>query len=117
MRFLALLSLLFAGTLLRPLEAADLDATLVPYRAKIDSLDGQIIALLNERAKVVRDVGEVKRKAGAPAAAPNRAAQVLDAAASRSKGPLDPAAVRRIYSKILEEMTAFEDSEMKKSGH
>ena len=84
--------------------------------AKIDALDGQIIALLNERATVVRQVGEVKRKAGAPASAPNRAAQVLDAAAARSKGPLDPKAIRRIYAEILTEMTAFEESEMKKAS-
>jgi chorismate mutase len=97
------------------LRADDLDAALAPYRAKIDVLDGRIIALLNERASVVRQVGEVKRRANAPAAAPARADQVLDAAASRSEGPLDPAAVRRIYAKILEEMTAFEESHMKRS--
>ena len=107
------LTLFAGGSLCR---AAEFDATLAPFRAKIDALDGQIIALLNEPATVVRQVGEVKRKAGAPASAPNRAAQVLDAAAARSKGPLDPKAIRRIYAEILTEMTAFEESEMKKAS-
>jgi chorismate mutase len=95
-------------------QGADVNAELAPYRAKIDAIDDKIVLLLNERAQVVREVGLVKQKANLPATAPARAEQVLQQAGARSKGPLDPAAVRRIYIRILEEMTAFEASEMKK---
>jgi len=95
-------------------RGADVNAELAPHRAKIDAIDDKIVALLNERAQVVREVGLVKQKANLPATAPARAEQVLQQAGARSKGPLDPAAVRRIYVRILEEMTAFEASEMKK---
>jgi chorismate mutase-like protein len=108
--------LFLAALALAPfVHAADVNAELAPHRAKIDAIDEKIVALLNERAQVVREVGLIKRKSNLPATAPARAEQVLQQAAARSKGPLDPAAVRRIYAKILKEMTAFEDAEMKKA--
>ena len=54
-----------AAFLFAPMDLKDL-------RAKIDVLDTELIRLLNERADLVRDVGEIKRAGGLEIYAPER---------------------------------------------
>jgi chorismate mutase len=112
MRSLLLLAL-SAAVFAQP--AADLNQALKPERERIDSIDRQIIQLLNERAAVVHEVGVIKQKYHAPASAPGREQQVLDRAAAQARAPLTPAAVQAIYKAILEQMTAMEAAEIEKS--
>jgi chorismate mutase len=107
--FLALSAAVFAQ------PGADLNQALKPERERIDSIDRQIIQLLNERAAVVHEVGVIKQKYHAPASAPGREQQVLDRAAAQARAPLTPAAVQAIYKAILEQMTAMEAAEIEKS--
>lgn len=88
------------------------DQALAEHRAAIDGIDARIVALLNERARVVREIGRVKHAAGLPANDPRRVEQVLQRIASSSAGPLPAERLRRIYEAIIAEMTAFEAAEM-----
>ena len=47
---------------------------LAGLRIKIDSLDQQLLSLLNQRAKVAEEVGEIKRAEGSPFFRPDRVA-------------------------------------------
>ena len=94
--------------------STDLNQALAASRQRIDSIDSQIIKLLNERAQVVREVGDVKKRYHAPASAPGREAQVLQRAAAQAQAPLTPAAVEAIYRTILHEMSSMEAVEMQK---
>lgn len=58
--------------------------------------------LLNERARLARDLREAKRALGWPALDPPREAEVL-ARAADARDPLEPAALRRILEAILRE--------------
>ena len=49
--------------------ADPLDERLKPLRDRIDSIDGRIVELLNERARVATDVGRIKHEAVAALAA------------------------------------------------
>jgi chorismate mutase-like protein len=91
---------------------AQADRPLVERRAKIDALDARIVALLNERAMVVREVGRIKKQAGLAANDPARVEQVLQRIAAGNRGPLPDEHLRRIYEAIIREMTAFEAAEM-----
>src|SRR5688572_8053642 len=64
------------------------DAALDPLRAQIDKIDEQLIALLNERAKVVVEIGKVKQQSKAPIYAPDREKAVLEKVRRLNKGPL-----------------------------
>jgi chorismate mutase-like protein len=86
------------------------DRALARQRAKIDALDARIIALLNERARVVQEVGHIKQQAGLSIVDPKRAEEVLQRIASKNQGPLPNENLRRIYERIVAEMTAFEAS-------
>jgi chorismate mutase len=82
---------------------------LAAYRQQIDSLDERIIELFQQRARVVEEVGNVKRQAHLPVTVPSREQQVIENAQELAKGgPLPAEAVGRIYQKLVEEMRNWE---------
>jgi chorismate mutase / prephenate dehydratase len=97
-------------------QSTDLAQALEPTRQRIDSIDDQIVKLLNERAQVVREVGVIKKQFHAPASAPGREEQVLRRVAGEAGAPLTGPAVQAIYKVILREMSAMEQAEMEKSA-
>jgi chorismate mutase / prephenate dehydratase len=84
---------------------------LAVYRQQIDSIDQRIVDLLQERARVVAEVGNVKRDAHLPVTVPGREQQVIAKAQDLAKGgPLPADAVGRIYQKLVEEMRNWESN-------
>jgi chorismate mutase-like protein len=79
-------------------------ARLDEFRVVIDEVDRRIVALLNERTRVVEDIGRVKRHAELPIYEPKREEQVFANIAASNHGPLPPEAVRRIFERIIDEM-------------
>ena len=47
-------------------------------RNQIDKLDRELLALLNQRARVAEEVGELKRREGSPFFRPDRVAAVIE---------------------------------------
>jgi chorismate mutase/prephenate dehydratase len=70
-------------------------------RRRIDELDRQIVALLDERAGCARAIGEAKDRRDLPAFDPAREAEVLRAVRAASRGPLAPEALAAVYREIL----------------
>ena len=52
---------------------------LAGLRVQIDSIDQQLLSLLNQRARVADQVGEIKRAEGSPFFRPDRVAANTDA--------------------------------------
>jgi chorismate mutase len=78
-------------------------------RQQIDSIDQRLVDLIQQRARVVEEVGKIKREAHLPVTVPSREQQVIEKAQDLAKGgPLPAAAVGRIYQKIVEEMRNWE---------
>ena len=96
-------------------QNADLAKELVQPRQRIDSIDHQIVQLLNERAQVVRDVGLIKKKYNAPVSVPGREEQVVHRAGEGARAPLTAPAVEAIYRTILHEMSGMEQTEVERS--
>ena len=88
-------------------EGAETDA-LAGARRRIDAVDQRLVALLNERAKIVDEVSRIKKTRNLPVSDPRRFQEVLDKAASYSRGPLPPDAVKRIYERLVEVMQSWE---------
>lgn len=78
------------------------------YRVLIDALDLRLLELLNERTRVVEDIGRVKRSAALPIYEPKREDQVFDNVTSHNGGPLAPDAVKRIFERIIDEMRTIQ---------
>jgi chorismate mutase len=78
-------------------------------RHEIDSLDQRLVELIQKRARVVEEVGAIKREAGLTIRDAQREHQVIEKVQRLAKaGPLPAEAVGRIYQKLIEEMRNWE---------
>ena len=73
------------------------------WRKKIDEIDRRLVELLNERARCVAEIGRIKRQNGLPIQEPNREQEVLRHVLEANQGPLEDAALRRVFERIVEE--------------
>jgi chorismate mutase/prephenate dehydratase len=77
-------------------------------RERIDALDGQLLALLNQRAEVALQVGELKKREGSVVFRPEREAQVISGLKSTNPGPLRNDSVAPIWREIMSACRALE---------
>jgi chorismate mutase/prephenate dehydratase len=70
-------------------------------RKKIDELDDKIVDLLNERARIVIEVGDIKKSEKIDFHAPARERQILERLLSRNKGPFPSDTLKAVYREIL----------------
>ena len=103
------LSLVFGSSAGFAEQASDTDIRLASCRKQIDETDQQIVALLNQRARIVAEVGKIKHEAHLPVLAPAREQQVLEHVVQMgSAGPLPSDRLRNIYQIIIREMRIWE---------
>ncbi len=81
---------------------------LASLRIQIDAIDRDLLALLNRRASLALEVGEVKKKEGSVAFRPEREAQVIDGLKGANPGPLKPDSVAPIWREIMSACRALE---------
>ncbi|MCP3713827.1 MULTISPECIES: prephenate dehydratase [Paraburkholderia] len=79
----------------------ELNSQLKPLRERIDAIDAQLIALLNQRASVALEVGEVKKHFNAPVFRPERELQVIERLQNMSDGPLGNDHISAIWREIM----------------
>jgi Chorismate mutase len=77
--------------------------TLEDCRKKIDLVDREIIALLNQRAGIVSEIGEIKVRAGLPIVDWSREMEILKWVARENEGIMRDEAAARIFRCILQE--------------
>lgn len=80
-------------------------------RERIDSLDSEIVSLLEKRAEASVEVGKLKAQTGIVSSAvfqPAREAEVYERVIASSRGTLSPEALRAIYSEILSSSRALQ---------
>ena len=81
---------------------------LLQLRNQIDSLDRQLLELVNQRARVAEQVGEIKKKEGSAFFRPDRVAQVIEKIKDNNPGPLKGAHVAAIWREIMSACLALE---------
>ena len=77
--------------------------TLDDWRRQIDTLDSELLRLLNQRAAIACEIALVKVAAGLPAYDGNRERQVLARVTEQNTGPLDQQSVTDIFAGIIRE--------------
>lgn len=73
------------------------------WRAEIDEIDGELLRLLNRRARLAMKVGLLKNAAGLPCCDPEREQFVLNRLQQANGGPLDNPAITRLFQSIIHE--------------
>lgn len=86
---------------------------LAEHRKRIDELDVEILRLLNERTRVVEEIGRIKSELAIPVYEPKREDFVMANVLSNNQGPLEEAAVRRIFERIIDEMRSLQKMQAK----
>jgi chorismate mutase/prephenate dehydratase len=81
---------------------------LLTLRTQIDSLDRELLALLNRRAALALAVGEVKKQEGSVVFRPEREAQVIDGLKLVNTGPLGNESIAPIWREIMSACRALE---------
>lgn len=89
-------------------SSPSIEPELLGFRTRIDELDRELLALLNQRASLAQQVGELKRRAGSVAFRPEREAQVIDGLKATNPGPLKPESVAPIWREIMSACRALE---------
>ena len=84
------------------------DAALLALRDKIDGVDRELLALLNRRAALALEVGELKKLTGGVVFRPEREAQVIDGLKAANPGPLHSASVAPIWREIMSACRSLE---------
>jgi len=77
-------------------------------RNKINAIDGKMVALLNERAKISGEIGELKVKSKKGIYSPAREKEVLKRIEELNKGPMTIEAFAAIYREIMSSSLALE---------
>ena len=70
-------------------------------RKQIDALDEKIVELLNERARVVVDIGKFKQANKYPVYAPEREKAVLEKVRKLNRGPLSDRCLEAVYRELM----------------
>ena len=81
---------------------------LANLRQRIDAIDRQLLDLLNQRARIAEEVGDIKRAEGTPFFRPDRVAQVLANIQQTNPGPLKNNHVAAIWREIMSACLALE---------
>ena len=81
-------------------------------RVEIDGIDLRILALLNERTRIVEEIGRIKQNLDLPIYEPKREDQVFHNVTSNNTGPLSGEALKRIFERIIDEMRSIQREKM-----
>ena len=85
---------------------------LAECRRKIDVLDMRLLELLNERTRIVEEIGRIKQHLSLPIYEPRREEDVFRNVTTHNSGPLSSEAVRRVFERIIDEMRNIQKDEM-----
>jgi len=90
--------------------------SLAEWRQEIDSLDSELLRLLNRRAEIACELAAIKIAAGLPAYDGQRERQVLDRARSQNPGPLPAESLTAIFRRIILETRRLGTTIMRQQG-
>ncbi len=81
--------------------SADADDRIAELRARIDALDGDLVRVLDERARVAAEIGRIKQGGGQGFYAPARELEVLARARAASSGDFPRPALDAVLREVM----------------
>jgi chorismate mutase / prephenate dehydratase len=91
-----------------PEKTSPVPPALTALRQQIDAVDRELLALLNRRAALAQQVGELKKREGSVVFRPEREAQVIDGLKTINTGPLKAESVAPVWREIMSACRALE---------
>ena len=82
------------------------------WRNEIDSIDAEILDLLQKRITIVREIGKVKARAGIPMIDEERERIIINRVLNRRKEPLSVEAVNCVFNCVIQESRRVQIAEL-----
>lgn len=82
--------------------------TIDDIRIEIDRLDHELLRIFNERADLALKIGEIKKELGLPVYDPAREKRIFDRMKAANPGPLEDAAIVRLFERVIDESRHLE---------
>jgi chorismate mutase / prephenate dehydratase len=79
------------------------------YREKIDGIDGKLVELLDERAGLVKKIGEYKKANNIPVYQPERENEIKETVLARSKKVFPTSGLLQIFTEIVSAARSLEE--------
>lgn len=89
------------------------EARLLELRGQIDTINLQLLDLLNQRARIAGEIGKVQSAIGAGFYDPAREAQMLQALELANNGPFSNETIKALFKQIFQASMALEESQAK----
>ena len=77
-------------------------------RKKIDEIDDKMLELLNDRARIVIEVGNIKKTEKLDFHSPSREREILERLSAHNKGPFPQDTLKAVYHEILSSSLSLE---------
>jgi len=82
--------------------------TIDDIRQEIDRLDDELLQIFNQRAALALKIGELKKVHNLPIYDPSREKKIFDKMKTDNPGPLDNAAIVRLFERVIDESRSLE---------
>lgn len=82
-------------------------------RDRINQLDEQLLQIFNERAALALQIGEIKKQRDLPIYDPKREKLIFARMQANNQGPLENAAIIRLFERVIDESRSLERSHAK----
>ena len=83
-------------------------------RIAINRIDAELLRLFNERAALALEIGYIKKNLDLPIYDPRREKLIFEKMRQENPGPLDNAAVVRLFERVIDESRSLERAKSKK---
>ena len=82
--------------------------TIDDIRQEIDRLDDELLQIFNQRAGLALKIGELKKELDLPIYDPSREKRIFEKMKTNNPGPLDNAAIVRLFERVIDESRSLE---------
>jgi chorismate mutase len=82
-------------------------------RTQINQLDNDLLRIFNERAALALKIGELKKSLDLPIYDPRREKLIFERIQQQNQGPLDNAAIIRLFERVIDESRNLERAHAK----
>jgi chorismate mutase len=77
-------------------------------RRRVNEVDDQLVRILNERARIVQELGKYKQESGVALFDPRREEEILRRVAKINEGPIYDTSMRDIFELIMHRIRDLE---------
>ena len=86
-----------------------MNRTIAELRNALDTVDQQLLLLLNQRASLADGIGDIKRQEGSQVYRPEREAQVIRKLQTANQGPLRAESIANVWREVMSACRALEE--------